>query len=267
MPRPGRYEDRETWEEESRQRQRGREPGIEAWEQDPDFDRTAGYRSSASYRNREPERDYERSYREERESERDRVKTEREYGGDRYVGSRMPSEREWDVEGAYQGRGPRGYRRPSNRIREEVCERLTWDGQVDAKNIDVDVNQGVVILTGSVRDRMMKRRAEEVSERVPGVTDVENRLAIRQEGQEPVSYSRGQRPDLSTIRPGMKVMDRTGDFVGTVKEVRQNDFLVDRWLERDISVEFAAVERVTDRVFINPDVPERVTRMGDFPTV
>ena len=80
--------------------------------------------------------------------------------------------------GGFRGRGPRGYERPSDRIREDVCEWLTEDDEVDPSDIEVEVERGVVILTGSVPDRQQKRRAEDIAERARGVRDVRNQLEI-----------------------------------------------------------------------------------------
>jgi hypothetical protein len=78
----------------------------------------------------------------------------------------------------FTGRGPRNYRRPDERILEDVSDRLTDDAMVDASEISVEVKQGEVNLTGTVRDRDQKRRAEDIAERVSGVNDVINALRI-----------------------------------------------------------------------------------------
>jgi osmotically-inducible protein OsmY len=78
----------------------------------------------------------------------------------------------------YSGRGPKNYRRPDERILEDVSDRLTDDGMVDASEITVEVKQGEVTLSGTVTDRDQKRRAEDLSERVSGVKDVINALRI-----------------------------------------------------------------------------------------
>jgi hypothetical protein len=79
--------------------------------------------------------------------------------------------------GGFYGVGPKGYRRADDRIAEEVCERLTRDHGVDASEITVEVDNGHVTLSGTVRSRQEKRRAEDLSE-VFGVSDIENRLKI-----------------------------------------------------------------------------------------
>src|SRR5437762_1916123 len=41
--------------------------------------------------------------------------------------------------GPYAGRGPRGYQRSDERIREDVCERMSDCGELDATDIEVRV--------------------------------------------------------------------------------------------------------------------------------
>jgi hypothetical protein len=86
---------------------------------------------------------------------------------------------DWENEN-YRGRGPRNYKRSDDRIREEVCERLTDDRAVDATDIVVQVQNGEVTLTGDVSTREQKRRAGECAERVHGVDDVFNQLRVEQ---------------------------------------------------------------------------------------
>lgn len=83
-----------------------------------------------------------------------------------------------DNDGPHRGRGPRGYRRADDRIREELCERLEDHGAVDASNIEVKVESGEVTLEGTVSDRRSKRLAEALAEEVRGVVDVHNRLRL-----------------------------------------------------------------------------------------
>jgi hypothetical protein len=80
---------------------------------------------------------------------------------------------------SYVGRGPRGYRRSDDRIREEINERLTRHPGIDASDIDVRVEVGEVTLTGVVEDRRAKRLAEDIAEDGFGVHDVHNELRIR----------------------------------------------------------------------------------------
>jgi len=81
--------------------------------------------------------------------------------------------------GGYYGKGPKGYVRSDDRIREDVCDRLSDDDIVDASEISVQVKDGEVTLEGSVTDRHMKHRAEDIIEEVSGVRDVNNRLRTK----------------------------------------------------------------------------------------
>jgi osmotically-inducible protein OsmY len=91
-----------------------------------------------------------------------------------------------------RGKGPKGYRRSDARIREDVCDLLSDNPKVDATDIEVSVENGEVTLSGTVRSRDDKRRAEYVADAISGVRDVHNRLRIA-------------RDDESSGRPG----DRT----------------------------------------------------------
>jgi CBS domain-containing protein/osmotically-inducible protein OsmY len=81
-------------------------------------------------------------------------------------------------QGAHGGRGPKGYQRSDERIREDVNERLTEDPVVDASEIDVAVTGREVTLSGTVQSRVERRRAEDLALSVTGVTHVQNDLRV-----------------------------------------------------------------------------------------
>lgn len=80
----------------------------------------------------------------------------------------------------YRGHGPKGYSRSDERIREDVCDRLSDDARVDASEIEVSVTGGEVTLTGTVNDRYAKRRAEDVTDDISGVKNVQNNIRVQQ---------------------------------------------------------------------------------------
>jgi len=84
----------------------------------------------------------------------------------------------------FSGVGPKNYKRPDERIREDACEALTRHRDIDASEIEVEVKEGVVILKGSVDSRPTKRLAEQVCETVAGVKDVVNSLRTLSSGQD-----------------------------------------------------------------------------------
>jgi hypothetical protein len=78
----------------------------------------------------------------------------------------------------FTGRGPRGWRRPDDSVREDICERLMHHGEIDATDVEVIVANGEVLLTGEVDSRATKRAIEDLAYRVSGVLDVNNLLKI-----------------------------------------------------------------------------------------
>jgi osmotically-inducible protein OsmY len=107
--------------------------------------------------------------------------TSRYATADPYTSSRWSTQSPaagWDRPN-YVGRGPRGYRRGDDRIREDVCDRLTDDPRVDASDVDVNINNGEVTLSGSVRTRQEKRITEDVVENITGVREVNNNLKVK----------------------------------------------------------------------------------------
>jgi osmotically-inducible protein OsmY len=80
--------------------------------------------------------------------------------------------------GRFSGKGPKGYQRSDERIREEICERLTQHPEIDASEIEVKVDKGEVTLTGTVEERQAKRLAEDAVENISGVRDVHNQLRV-----------------------------------------------------------------------------------------
>ena len=81
-------------------------------------------------------------------------------------------------EGRHRGRGPKGYRRSDDRIREDVSDRLTDDPWLDASSVEVEVNDCEVVLKGAVNSREDKRRAENLAEAISGVRNVQNHLRV-----------------------------------------------------------------------------------------
>ncbi|MGH1560504.1 BON domain-containing protein [Caulobacter segnis] len=94
------------------------------------------------------------------------------------------------ADGEHRGRGPKGYRRSDERIREDVSDRLTDDSWLDAHGVEVSVSDGDVTLSGTVRSA----RGQE-ARRSPG----------RERGR------RRQRPEQPARRPrdGYDDVDRT----------------------------------------------------------
>jgi hypothetical protein len=81
--------------------------------------------------------------------------------------------------GSHRGKGPKGYTRSDDRLKEVICEKLSDDPMIDASEISVEVTSQVVKLTGTVDDRSTKYEVEELIERCGGVKDIDNQLRVR----------------------------------------------------------------------------------------
>ena len=77
-----------------------------------------------------------------------------------------------------ESRGPKNYRRSDERIREEVCDRL-MQGGLNAEEVEVQVKDGQVTLSGTVDNRQDKRAIEDLAEEILGVKEVQNQLRIQ----------------------------------------------------------------------------------------
>ncbi|AQV98874.1 RNA-binding protein [Cupriavidus necator] len=84
-------------------------------------------------------------------------------------------------EHAWRNTGPRGYQRSDERIRDQICERLTYARGVDVSDVSVDVSGGVVSLTGTVRDRGQKYYIEDMADSTYGVKEVNNDIHVRRD--------------------------------------------------------------------------------------
>jgi hypothetical protein len=104
-----------------------------------------------------------------------------------------------EVRGPYVGYGPRGYHRTDERIFEDVCERLTEHGDIDATDVEVAVVGGEVTLSGTVATRPQKRLAEDIADGVTGVSEVHNRLRVLRAGEVP--------PRTSPMTPSGRSLD------------------------------------------------------------
>lgn len=80
--------------------------------------------------------------------------------------------------GLHAGKGPKGYRRSDERVREEVSEALRMHSEIDASEIEVEVKEGFVTLSGTVESRQIKRLVEDTVEGISGVSDLKNDLRI-----------------------------------------------------------------------------------------
>jgi len=136
-----------------------------------------------------------------------------EYGGDwsqdRYphdmqrYGAQGDYRRDYGAESSYgddrggqwqshRGKGPKGYQRSDERLKEVICERLSDDPRIDASEITLTVSGGTVKLTGLVDNRRDKFEVEELISQCSGVKDVDNQLRVQS------GFARGRDLSLSS---------------------------------------------------------------------
>jgi hypothetical protein len=81
-------------------------------------------------------------------------------------------------------RGPKGYKRSDDRIREDVSDRLGENPWLNCSEVEVTVSNGEVTLTGSVNSRQEKFLIEEIADDVNGVSEVHNQVRVKREQQQ-----------------------------------------------------------------------------------
>ncbi len=81
-------------------------------------------------------------------------------------------------EGVYEGTEPPTSKRTDQRIFDEICALLGEEPLIDATDINVEIEEGTVRLSGTVPTSEMRARAEDTIEGVLGVLDIENRLGV-----------------------------------------------------------------------------------------
>jgi osmotically-inducible protein OsmY len=69
--------------------------------------------------------------------------------------------------------------RTDSQIHESVIRELKWDSRVKETDVGVEVNAGIVTLTGMVENYAEKMAAEKAAHRVFGVLDVANDVQVR----------------------------------------------------------------------------------------
>jgi hypothetical protein len=160
------------------------------FENEPADEMTAAYARGGPVRSDEPERDYffERNAAPPQSAAPNdrrqlRRMSWRAAGVQDYPGGALQqlieASHRREIEASHRGKGPRSYRPTDERLRENVCERLTDDPFIDATDIDVSVADGEITVSGTVDTRQTKFSVEEVVWRMPGVAGVCNALKVR----------------------------------------------------------------------------------------
>jgi osmotically-inducible protein OsmY len=112
-------------------------------------------------------------------------------------------------------------------LQQDVLDELVWEPSVDAAEIGVSVENGVVILNGTVKSLTEKWTAERVTQRVEGVRAVTDELAVKLAGD-------GQHTDADIAQAAVNALD----WNASVPRNRIKVLIENGWVTLDGSVEY-----------------------------
>jgi hypothetical protein len=144
------------------------------FESEPSDEWREDYGRGGPVRSNEPERDYffEQNAADESDPTQGAAVSER-------GGSSPPALTPIHVQKeSFRGRGPRNYRPNDERIWERLCEVLTDRTDIDASELTLEVECGIVKLQGSVRNAAMKDKTLAAIQSTHGVVGIVDQLQI-----------------------------------------------------------------------------------------
>jgi osmotically-inducible protein OsmY len=138
-------------------------------------------------------------------------------------------------------------------IHKDVISELTWDPRVEETEVGVEVDQGVVTLTGTVGSWAKRRAAEDAAHRVFGVLDVANDVSVKVPG----GLVRTDTEIAQSVRLALKwdamVPDETIESTVANGEVTLTG-VVQRWSQREDAERavrnLVGVRRIVNRITI-----------------
>lgn len=101
-------------------------------------------------------------------------------------------------------KGPKGYTRSDERVKEDLCERLTDAYDLEVENVTIEVKDGKVSISGTVPERHMKHRIEDIASTCSGVKDVENNVRVARSSDNESQSSGSSSTSSSTQQKGSK---------------------------------------------------------------
>jgi len=143
-------------------------------------------------------------------------------------------------------------------IQRDVLEELSWDTRVKATDVGVEVNAGVVTLTGTVESWAARLAAQEAAHRVSSVLDVANDIRVKVFG----SYERSDTDIAQAVRyalewdilvPHERIHTTVSNGVVTLEGK------VDFWSQYDDAARcvrnLAGVREVRNQILVEPSAP------------
>ena len=120
--------------------------------------------------------------------------------GDRSLSERGGQQRP-GLLGRLLGRGPKGYKRSDERLKEDISERLMQSDSIDSSEVTVEVVGGKVSLEGTVPERYMKHAIEDLVDTCVGVQDIDNRIRVVSGAASMSGSSSGSSQTTTTATP------------------------------------------------------------------
>jgi osmotically-inducible protein OsmY len=144
-------------------------------------------------------------------------------------------------------------RKTDAEIQQDVIRELKWDTRVDETDVGVEVDNGIITLTGTVGSWGKRAAAEEAAHRVRGVLDVANDIVVKipgTGGRTDTEIAQAVRSALlwDIFVPDTRIQSTVSDGV----VVLEGD--VDSWIQRDDAERsvrnLAGVRRVRNDIVI-----------------
>jgi osmotically-inducible protein OsmY len=149
-------------------------------------------------------------------------------------------------------------KKTDTQIHHDVLEELKWDSRVDETEVGVEVDRGVVTLTGTVTSWAKRGAAEEAAHRVIGVLDVANDIVVKLPG----GYSQSDTEIAQAVRralewdvfvPEEKISSTVSDGWVTLEGT------VERWSQREDAARavrnLMGVRGVVNKIAVTPAKP------------
>jgi osmotically-inducible protein OsmY len=140
-------------------------------------------------------------------------------------------------------------------IHRDVLEELRWDSRVEETEVGVEVDSGVVTLTGTVTSWAKRQAAQEAAHRVIGVLDVANNIEVKVPG----GLARTDTEIAQAVRHTLEwdVFVPENQITSTVAHGWVTlAGLVDRWSQRDAAARavrnLTGVKGVLNQITVKP---------------
>jgi osmotically-inducible protein OsmY len=123
-------------------------------------------------------------------------------------------------------------KKTDSEIQQDVLRELKWDSRVEETDVGVEVDDGVVTLSGTVSSWGKKMAAQEAAHRVWGVLDVANDISVKWPGSPgrtdtEIAHAVRQALEWDVFVPEGRVKSTVSDGVVTLTGE------VDSWFDRD----------------------------------